>query len=142
MPLPAWLAAWLEEHTDLNRIRVAVRGADVIADESLRNLHLLALAYRQSSASSASGTAAGAECGTSLAATRPGIAESEAAVLLGAADAGRLAGLTGRAARKALQEGRLPGEMVAGRWLVREADARAFAERRKRGPGCGLPEQG
>jgi excisionase family DNA binding protein len=120
--LPAWAADWLERNTDLASRRAEVRGCDRAVDEVLIALRAAAMTYR-------AGSGDGSDSGTTFGATPEFASGSKVSELLSADAAGDLLGISGRAVRRAQQEGRLKGEKVGGRWLFRREDLDGYTRR-------------
>jgi hypothetical protein len=112
--LPAGVARWLEEQTDLPRRRVAVRGDDVELDQALLAIRLAAMQV---------GAVPGAAVGTDPPAMP--VAEPELTVN----QAAHRIGIRPRAVRRALEEQRLAGRKAGGRWLIQPADADHYRHR-------------
>lgn len=111
--VPASVARWLEQHTNLPRQRVARRGLDDAVDEVLLALRVVAM--RASSPAS------------SDAGTEPVyFAEPAKQLELTADQAGDLIGITGRAVRKAIHEHRLAARRTGAEWLITRADAENY----------------
>jgi excisionase family DNA binding protein len=112
--VPARVAAWLERHADLNRIRIEHRGTDAEVDNVLVAMRVVAVKWRLS----ATGR------------TAPEVPE----VLeewVSTTQAAEHLGITGRAVRLAIQEGRLTATQVGGKFrLSSEAIAHFQAARR------------
>ncbi|MBB6343777.1 excisionase family DNA binding protein [Nonomuraea muscovyensis] len=109
--VPGRVAAWLERHAQLGRLRIERRGQDPEVDAVLAALRQAAAAWR----SSATGT--------------PNTNQPEPVPLspqMGTSSAADLLGITDRAVLKAIHEGRLPAERVAGRWLITREDVEHF----------------
>ncbi len=103
--LPARVAAWLAHHVRLQELRTRFRGADAEVDAVLVAITLAALHWRTSGTGSE--TATKPEVG-------PGWLSSDRA--------GSLLGISSRAVRLAIAEGRLEADLVDGRWrITREA---------------------
>ena len=110
--VPGRVAAWIERHTDLRRLRTAARGMDAEVDAVLVALATCALAWRTSA------------IGSEQAQEAEVVAESEAR--LGTSQVADLLGITGRAVRLACERQRIPAEQVAGRWLISREDVEHF----------------
>jgi excisionase family DNA binding protein len=109
--IPGRVAAWLESHLDLRRVRTDARGLDVEVDSVLADLHRVALVWRASATGSAT--------------TPP----PEATPLLGwmsTTQAASLLKITDRAVRLAIQEHRLPAQQLAGRWRITREDVEHY----------------
>lgn len=110
--IPGWVADWLLRQTNLDRRRVELRGTDRAVDDVLVAVRECALRWRDA------GSAAGAVDGTSL----DGDAEPTSGLAMsGQLSTGQVAaalGMTARAVRKAITEGRLPAQNADGRWLI------------------------
>ena len=115
--IPAWFAEWLEVHAGLGHLRVDCRGMDPAVDELLRALHFAALGA--------------ASAGTSA----PGSAEAPAPEVLPELpvtvnELAESVGITARAVRHAISDGRLPAHRVADRWLIDRADVEHYQRTR------------
>jgi len=117
MLTPGWFARWLEVHTDLDRQRVNRRGMDPAADEALVALHYLAM-----HAASTNTSAPGSE--------RPPAPEVRQELPLTVSEVAASVGITGRAVRHAIADGRLNANQVAGRYLIDPADAAIYRRTR------------
>jgi excisionase family DNA binding protein len=104
--VPQRVAAWLERHAQLGRLRIDVRGADAEVDNVLTALRLAAMAWRDSA------------CGTDA----RNLTEVEPLSVLSTVQAAGELGITDRAVRLAIQEGRLTGQQVSGRWQISRED--------------------
>lgn len=114
--VPPRIAAWLEKKAGLNaERRIALRDADPAAYAVLAALHLAAL-NRDSS-----------DCGTKIAA--PQRAAQELQVWITTSEAAEYLGVTDRAIRKMIAEGKLPAQRPGGRgrWLVDRRHVNALA---------------
>jgi len=119
--IPAKVAAFLLTHADLARLRVRARGDDPVTDAVLVALTVAGNRWRtRTSATSASG---GSEVDSQAEMTTP----SE---VMTTTDAARLLGRTSRAVRLALEQGRLAGEQVDGRWRITIDDLDAYRRSR------------
>lgn len=113
--VPGRVAAWLERHTDLRRIRAGVRGQDPEIDAVLLALTVAAAAWR----TSATGTKD---------ADRPEV--DPPCKQMSTSQAADLLGVTSRAIRQAVHEGRLTAERVGYRWLLDREDVEHYRARR------------
>jgi hypothetical protein len=103
-------------------VRQCCRSNGLVVPPELRQLLAEVVELgRQEAAASGSGSDAGGADGSG--GTVTGTMSGSSAV------AARL-GLSSRAVRLAAQSGRLPGELVDGRWVFDEADVEAWARRR------------
>lgn len=121
--VPGWAADWLLRRTNFEDRRRAAAGDDPAVDEVLRAIRIVALRWQ------GIGSAEGSECGT------PPVAASDPQPVLdvlGCTEAARLAEVTDRAIRKAINEGRLPAEVVGGRHLIQRTDIEAYIAKRRR----------
>jgi excisionase family DNA binding protein len=109
--VPGRVAAWLERHADLTRLRIERRGQDPEVDAVLTALRLAAAAWR----SSATGTDSRNQ--PELAPSSPQVTTRDAADLLD---------MTPRGVVKAIAEGRLPAEQINGRWQITREDLEHF----------------
>lgn len=118
--LPARAAALLDRLLDLRQLRVKLRGNDPQIDSALLGLALAAeharAARGTSLAAPASGRGRTSAEAAEAAATSSSVSSSRAAVALG---------ISPRAVRLALAEGRLSGRKVDGTWRV---DAASLAD--------------
>jgi excisionase family DNA binding protein len=113
--VPGRVAAWLERHTDLRRLRAGVRGQDPEIDAVLVALATAAAAWR----ATATGT--------------PDAARPEAespCQQMSTGQAADLLGVTPRAVRQAVHEGRLTAERVGSRWLLDREDVEHYRAKR------------
>jgi len=119
--VPASVAAWLTVQTDMPARRVEHRGADPQVDAVLGALTVAGLGWRTrcTSAPSAPGGSSLDENG--LAAEPQTMSTSEAAEHLG---------ITPRAIRLAIAEGRLPATRTAHGWVICAADLDHLRRRR------------
>lgn len=108
--VPARVAAWLNRR-GLDALRAAARGVDVEVDSVLDALHLAGQQWR---------TSAYAEASAEVAWPQAEVAPPLTSMSTGQA-ADRL-GITERAVRMAITAGRLPAEMVDGRWQINRDD--------------------
>ncbi len=115
--VPAWFARWLEINTDLDRQRVNRRGMDPAVDEVLVALHFAAM-HAASADTSTPGSA------------RPPAPEVPQDLPVTASELAARVGITGRAVRQAISDGRLPAHRVADRWLIDRADAETYRRNR------------
>lgn len=106
--VPARIAAILERHADLSGLRVRTRGVDPEATAVLEALHVAALQWR----GSATGTEEAAEAEPATDSKR----------WLSTGEAADLVGVTARAIRKAIDEGRLEAVKVGGRKRISRED--------------------
>ena len=109
--VPARVAAWLARHTDLSTVRVSARGTDPEVYGVLHDLHAAALTWRSS--------ATGSEQAPEPEAT------TRSSWLSTTQAAGQL-GITDRAVRLAIRQGRLPAEQVDGRWRISKEDVEHY----------------
>ncbi|MGI8761311.1 MAG: helix-turn-helix domain-containing protein [Jatrophihabitantaceae bacterium] len=108
------------------RRRAALRGADPAVDSVLIAVRAAAMYWRDS------GSGSGSVDGPTLADhPAPATALDSGAPLLDAAEAAAVVGITDRGVRRAIAAGRLPARQAAGRWLIAEADANRYRDRRK-----------
>jgi excisionase family DNA binding protein len=114
------VAAWLEQHASLHRLRIDVRGADPELDAVLNAIRQVAMEWRDwaTSASSGSGRAPVAEVAAG---------SEERMTSTAAADS---LGVSARAVRLAIAEHRLPAERVGRRWLIDRVDVEHYRARR------------
>lgn len=113
--VPARIAALLDQHLRLDRFRKSVRGHDAELDSVLLAIRLAAVVY-----SSATGTERAKTPEPQPHSSR-GIGTPAAAIQLGISD---------RAVRKAMTEGRLNAEKVDGRWRTSHADIQSYRANR------------
>ena len=115
--VPGRIAAWLERHADLNTVRVSSRGLDAEADAVLVALRVAALAWR--------GAATGSQ--------KPAEPEvpGSSRQWMTTTQAGTRLGITDRAVRLAIQEGRLPATNVDGHWRITNEDIAHFTAAKK-----------
>ena len=106
--VPGRVAAWLERHADLRRIRTEARGVDPEVDAVLVALALAAATWRTSATGSNLAKSAEVEAPSAL-----WLTSSQAADHLGIGD---------RAIRLAIAERRLPAEKVGGQWRINRED--------------------
>lgn len=105
--LDARTCAWLEHYANLTALRVRVRGTDPEISKELEEIREAALHWR----SSATGTERD---------TKPELAaESE---WLSTGQAADLAGVTSRAIRKAIADGRLQANVIGGLYRISRED--------------------
>ncbi len=116
--VPAEVAAWLLANGDLNRLRVATRGADPRRDAVLMALAMAA--HQHMTVTSGDGCRSAME--PEAAAPLEWMSTTQAADQLGVTD---------RAVRLACQLGRLAARQVGGRWQV----SRAVLDEYQRGKG-------
>ncbi len=109
--VPAWLARWLELHTDLDRQRINRRGMDPAVDGVLVALHFAAVHAAASATASVTGSAP------------PRLPEVPRESSMSVSELAEQVGITGRAVRNAIATGRLPAHRLADRWLIDRADA-------------------
>ncbi len=119
--LPPWAAAWLERSTNLAVRRIAARGQDPGLD------HVLNVIRYAASLDPGFGSAPGSDHGTSA----PVLAEPVPTLELPleTVQAAALLGVTSRAVRRAIAEGRLPANRVGGRWLIARDDVARYQPR-------------
>jgi excisionase family DNA binding protein len=91
------------------------RGANPALDRATAVLRLVSAAYRAS---------LGSECGTSRAKTAEPVKQS--GEQLTTQQVGARLGITDRAVRKAIKEGRLAAESIGGRWLIKTEDVSTY----------------
>ncbi|WP_090860076.1 helix-turn-helix domain-containing protein [Nocardioides lianchengensis] len=106
--ISARTAAWLERNANLSALRVRVRGTDPETSAHLEQIRYAALSWR--------GSATGTEAATEA---EPA---SESDMWLSTVEAADLAGITSRAIRKAIAEGRLASVEVGGRHRISRED--------------------
>lgn len=99
--LDARMCAWLEQYAGLTRLRVRVRGTDPALSQQLEEIRLAALHWR------------GSATGTTRATEAEPAARSEQWLSTG--EAAELLGVTARAVRKAIAEGRLSATTLSNR---------------------------
>lgn len=117
--IDARTAAWLLKYADISRLRVHVRGTDPRISRALEEITFVGLEWR----TSATGTAVAA---------RPEPA-TNSKQWLSTGQAADLVGVTSRAIRKAIAEGRLSASEVGGRYRINREDAEHYkAARRER----------
>lgn len=109
--VPGRVAAWLERHGHLNELRARARGGDPEIDAALVALRIAALTWR----ASATGTEDAPE---------PEVGPRSEWLSTTTA-AGHL-GITDRAVRLAISQGRLPAEQVDGRWRISREDTEHY----------------
>jgi excisionase family DNA binding protein len=102
--VPARVAAILERHADLTALRVRVRGLDPEASAVLEALRAAALCWRSSALAPQSGTGD----------DRDAEPAPESMEWLTTGEAADQAGVTSRAIRRAIEDGRLPASTTAG----------------------------
>ncbi|WP_171467684.1 helix-turn-helix domain-containing protein [Cellulosimicrobium sp. 72-3] len=102
--VPARVAAWLEVRAGLSSVRAKARGTDPEVDAVLFALRMAGLAWRTS--------ATGSEVEPEPEVPR------ESSQWLSTGQAAELLGITDRAVRLAIREGRLDAEQVAGRYRI------------------------
>ena len=113
--VPSRIAALLDQHLRLDRFRKNVRGQDAELDAVLLAIRLAAVAH-----SSAAGTIP-AKTPEPQPHSRSGLMVPAAAIHLGISD---------RAVRKAMAEGRLSAQKIDGRWSTSFADIEAYRANR------------
>ncbi|WP_432542319.1 helix-turn-helix domain-containing protein [Kineococcus sp. SYSU DK002] len=101
--VPGRVAAWLEQHAGLQRIRIDVRGADPEVDAVLAALRLAALTWR------------GTACGTTQGNTEE---QAPLSADMSTSTAAARLGITERGVRLAITRGRLTAHQVDGRWHI------------------------
>lgn len=109
--VPARVAAWLATRTNLRNVRISARGTDPEVYAVLHDLHRAALAWRTSAAGSVDA---------------PVPEEPRPSEWGSTTQAAGLLGITDRAVRLAVREGRLPAQQVAGRWRVTREDVEHY----------------
>lgn len=102
--VPARVAAWLEVRAGLSSVRARARGNDPEVDAVLLALRIAGLAWRTS--------ATGSEVEPEPEVPR------ESSQWLSTGQAAGLLGITDRAVRLAIREGRLEAQQVAGRYRI------------------------
>lgn len=117
--VPGRIAAWLDRHAGLSRLRIEHRGQDPEVDAVLVALAVASAAWR-------SRAGIGSDHGTEQA-KQP---SDQSRSLLTTADAAELLGISDRGVRKAILDGRLPAQRVADVWLVDREDVEHFKARR------------
>ncbi len=115
--VPSRVASWLLDHARLRELRVRARGVDGEIDAVLIALTVAGLHWQQQ----------GSEGGNNPA-PKP---ETEAECV-GTEKAGALLGISSRAVRTAIFEGRLQAERIDGRWRISRQALQQFRERRKK----------
>jgi excisionase family DNA binding protein len=95
------------------------RGANPDLDRATAVLRLVSAAYRARRARLDS------ECGTSRAKTAEPVKQSSGGQLT-TREAGEVLGITDRAVRQAIKEGRLAAESIGGRWLIKTEDVTTY----------------
>lgn len=120
--LPPWAAAWLERTTNIAQQRRAARGQDPGLD------HVLRVILYTASLEPGFGSGPGSADGTSA----PAGAEPMPALSLPleTVKAAALLGISSRAVRRAITEGRLPAHRVGNRWLIERADVAQYQPRK------------
>ncbi len=113
--VPSRVASWLLHHARLRELRIRTRGVDSEIDAVLVALTLAGLHWQQQ-----------ASAGGNNPTPKP---ETEAD-LLGTEKAGALLGISSRAVRTAILEGRLEAERIDGRWRISQQALQQFRERR------------
>lgn len=108
--VPGRVAAWLERHADLGKLRAEHRGADAEISAVLVALGVAAATWR------------GAATGTTDAATPEPDSPSE----LSTSQAAGLAEVSPRAIRRAIAEGRLPARRAGQRWVLSREDVEHY----------------
>jgi excisionase family DNA binding protein len=103
------VADWLLIHTDLDRLRQQHRGEDPEVDAVLIDLRRAAITWRTTTSAPASA------CGSALDRAPEAPTPSQG---MSTGRAAKALGITSRAVRLAIAEGRLPAEQVDGRWLI------------------------
>lgn len=119
--VPARIAAILEAHAGLSALRVRTRGTDAEATDVLEALRFAALSWRENVVGSASS-------GTSVA---PKAEPEPACKWMTTGKAADLIGISSRAIRKAIADGRLPAQEVGGRHRITREDLEHFRAARK-----------
>ncbi len=114
--VPNRIASWLLDHARLRELRVRARGVDSEIDAVLTALTLAGLHWQQQASE-----------GGNNPAPKP---ETEAD-LLGTEKAGALLGISSRAVRRAIFEGRLEAARIDGRWRISRQALQQFRERRR-----------
>lgn len=109
--VPARVAALMETRAGVRRLRVQLRGLDPEASAVLEDIRYAALAWH------------GSAVGTDVYESPEPQPKSELVTPSQAAD---LIGITVRAIRKALTEGRLSGNKVGGVWQIRREDVEHY----------------
>ncbi len=109
--VPGRVAAWLERHADLRRLRTDARGADAEVDAVLVALATCAFAWRASAT------------GTAIPAQAEPVALSS---WLSTSQAAGLVGVTPRAIRKAIADDRLSATEVNGSYRISREDVEHF----------------
>lgn len=132
--VPGRVAAWLHLHTNLNDLRLSAQGVDPEVYATLTALAIVAAKWRQAlGLGSPNGTRRGngAEPGSESDLPGTGTVGHAGAPQCPAPDlttsqAADLLDMTTRGARKAAAEGRLPGRLHAGRWLIDREGAEQY----------------
>lgn len=106
--ISARTAAWLERYAGLSALRVRVRGTDPQISAELQELRVAAMSWR--------GSATGTE---EAAKPEP---DTESDQWLSTGEAALVAGVTDRAIRKAISDGRLPATDSSGRHRISRED--------------------
>ncbi len=114
--VPARVASWLLDHARLRELRIRARGVDGDIDAVLTALTVAGLHWQQQASE-----------GGSNPAPKP---ETEAECV-GTEKAGAVLGISSRAVRAAILEGRLEAERIDGRWRISRQALQQFRERRK-----------
>ena len=109
--VPARVAAWLATRTRLSEVRISARGTDPEVYAVLAALHRGALGWR------ASVTGSEAPPPPEVPSPSRWMSTTQASGLLG---------ITDRAVRLAISEGRLPAQQVAGRWRITREDVEHY----------------
>jgi excisionase family DNA binding protein len=109
--VPVRVAAWLASRTRLSEVRISARGTDPEVYAVLAALHRGALEWRTSI------TGSKAPPQREVATPSKWMSTTQAAGQLG---------ITGRAVRLAIQEGRLPATQVDGRWRITREDTEHY----------------
>jgi len=116
--VPAWAARWLELHTDIARQRINRRGEEPAVDEVLLALHYAATHAAASDRTSVAGS------------VPPRLPEVPRESSMSVSELAEQVGITGRAIRHAIADGRLNANQVAGRYLIARADAETYRRNR------------
>jgi excisionase family DNA binding protein len=123
--VPGWLLLWIEQHTDLSRVRIAHRGENPLVDDGLMRLHWTALQCTPDAPTSATAS----DCGSSFVA-KAELPQGLDQQPLTSGEASDLIGISDRAVRSACSAGRLPARQLGGSWLIDRADALNYRTRR------------
>ena len=114
-----WAAAYfLCRQLPVEELVREVRGAQPTLDRAFRDLLLAARLFAEDPRTSADGSSSAPTAEVQSESKNDEIGTSEAAGILD---------ISTRAVRLGLEEGRLPGELVAGRWRMRRSDIEAVA---------------